>query len=150
MKVMLMKTERGLVGATDEDQREWGKFKRKLDTMKPHTFMRFEYSTPRNGKHHRKLFALLKLIAENSEVYNTTEKALIAVKLCAGYSEPSIDPRTGELIQVPRSISYESMGQEDFERFYNLALNGVLEFVLPQMDQSTAERLMDQIIGEWC
>ena len=59
MKAMLISTATGLRGSTPADQDAWAKFKRKLETMKPGKWLRMEWSSPRNGPHHRKMFALL-------------------------------------------------------------------------------------------
>lgn len=149
MRAILIKTAKGLKGCTPVDQNEWAKFCRRLQTMKPGTWLRMQWSRPRNGKHHRKMFALLQLVAENSEVYDTTDKALIAVKLAAGYFDPAVDPRTGEIVPVPHSISYDAMDQGAFERFYSAALDGVLQVVLPTMDRATANRLLDMVVDGW-
>lgn len=149
MMAMLVKTQTGLRGATDKDHQAWVRFRRRLETMKPGRWLRFEWKSPRNGAHHRKFFALLQLVAENSETYDTPEKALVAVKLAAGFFDPFIDPRTGEIVPVPHSISYESMEQEDFERFYAAALDGVLRVILPTMPKTTADRLLDMIVDGW-
>ncbi|MDR0274142.1 MAG: DUF1367 family protein [Burkholderiaceae bacterium] len=117
--------------------------------MKPGKWLRMEWSSPRNGKHHRKLFALLQLVAENSEIYDTPEKALVAVKLAAGFFNPMPDPRTGEIVPILQSISFEAMGQEDFERFYAAALDGVLRVILPAMPKDTAQHLLDMIVDGW-
>ncbi len=149
MKAILLKTPKGLIGSTPDDHTAWTKFRRRLETMKPGTWLRCEWSTPRNGRHHRKLMALLNLVSENSETYDTVEKALIAVKLVTGHFEPCIHPETGELIQIPKSISYEAMGQEDFEKFYESAIDGVLNHILPQMNRETADHLMEMIVQGW-
>lgn len=149
MKALLLKTPQGLRGATPADQDAWGKFRRRLETMQPGKWLRIEASSPRNGKHHRKMFALLQLIAENSEVYNTAEKALVAVKLIVGHFEPAVHPQTGELIQVPKSIAYESMDQDAFDAFYSAAIDGVLRHILTTMDRDTADRLMEMVIEGW-
>ncbi|WP_225784678.1 DUF1367 family protein [Xenophilus sp. Marseille-Q4582] len=146
---MLIKTPTGLRGATPADQDAWAKFRRRLETMAPGKWLRFEWASPRNGAHHRKMFALLQLVAENSELYETPEKALVAVKLAAGFYDPIVDPRTGEIVPNLHSISYEKMGQEDFERFYSAALDGVLQVILPTMDRATADRLMGMIVEGW-
>lgn len=149
MKALLQKTPNGLRGMTPADHEAWSKFRRRLETMKPGTFLKIECVTPRNAVHHRKFFALLNLVAENSEVYNTVEKALVAVKLIVGHADPMIDPRTGELLQVPKSINYESMGQDEFERFYNLAIDGIVEHVLTHIDREKADHLVQMIIEGW-
>ena len=149
MKTILIKTPAGLRGSTPADQAEWAKFRRRLETMRPGAYLRFEWSTPRNGAHHRKFFALLQLIAENSETYNTTEKALVGVKLAAGLFDLMAHPATGEIIQVPRSVSFEAMGQEDFEAFYTNAIDAVLQHILPHLDREKADRLLDMIVEGW-
>ena len=149
MKAVLVKTPAGLRGSTPADQAEWAKFRRRLETMRPGAYLRFEWSTPRNGAHHRKFFALLQLIAENSETYNTTEKALVGVKLTAGLFDLMAHPVTGEIIQIPRSVSFEAMGQEDFEAFYSNAIDAVLQHILPHLDREKADRLLDMIVEGW-
>lgn len=149
MKVMLIATERGLIGSTPKDDEEWLKFKRRQQTIKAGEWLRVEWSSPRNGKHHRKMFALLTLVAENSDVYNTAEKALIAVKLAAGYFTATPDPRTGEIVPIPQSISYDAMRQEAFEVFYSAALDGVLQVILPNMSKDTADHLLEMIVTGW-
>lgn len=149
MKCMLIRTDAGLRGATESDNAAWNKFRRRLEAMKPGKWLRIEASSPRNGKHHRKLMALLQLVSENSEIYSTVEKALVAVKLVVGHFEPAIHPQTGELIQVPKSISYESMDQDAFESFYSAALDGVLQHILPTMGRETADHLLEMIVEGW-
>jgi hypothetical protein len=147
--VVLIKTPQGLRGATPVDQEEWAKFNRRQETMQPGKWMRVKWSTPRNGKHHRKFMALVQLVTENSEVYDTPAKALVAIKLAAAYFDPHVDPGTGEVIKVPQSISYDAMSQEEFEKFYTAALDGILAAILPTMDRATADRLLDMIVEGW-
>lgn len=149
MKAVLVMTPKGLHGSTSSDQEAWAKLKRRMKTMKPGDWLRFEWQRPRNGKHHRKFMALLQLIAENSETYDTVEKALVAVKLIVGHFEPAVHPLTGEVVPAPKSINYESMDQDAFEKFYNQAIDGILAHILTQMDRETADGLVDMIVAEW-
>lgn len=149
MKAMLIKSAEGLRGSTPADQDIWARFARKLEVMKPGTCLRMEWSRPRNGPHHRRLFALLQVVAENSEVYDTREKALVAVKLAAGYCDDAIDPRTGRTVPVVQSIRYESMDQSTFERFYAAAVEAVLQVILPAMDRATLQRLVAMVEEGW-
>ncbi len=149
VRAMLVKTPTGLRGATPADDEAYRKWRRRLEKSKPGTYHRFESSSPRNGAHHRKMFALLTLVAENSETYDTPEKALVAIKLVVGHFEPAVHPVTGELIQVPKSISYESMDQDEFDAFYKTAVDAVMQHILPQLDDNTAERLLDMISSGW-
>lgn len=149
MKAMLIKSAEGLRGTTPDDQDAWARFTRKLEVMKPGTCLRMEWSRPRNGPQHRRLFALLQVVAENSEVYDTAERALVAVKLAAGYCDDAIDPRTGRTVPVVRSIRYEAMDQPTFERFYAAAVDAVLQLILPTMDRATLQRLIAMVEEGW-
>lgn len=149
MKAVLIRTEKGLHGATPDDQAAYAKFKRRLETMKPGKWLRLEWSVPRNGPHHRKLMALLTLVAENSETWDTTEKALVAVKLAAGYFDPHIDPDGGEIIKVPHSIAFDAMEQDSFDKFYSAAIDAILKSILPQLDRATADKLLEMIVEGW-
>lgn len=149
MKALLLKTDSGLRGSSPADHDAWTKFRRRLETMKPGTWIRMEWASPRNPKHHRKFMALLQLITENSETYNTVEKALVAVKLCTGHFDLMADPTTGEIIRIPKSIAFESMPQEEFDLFYSAAIDSVLQVILPQLDQDKAGRLLDMIVEGW-
>ena len=149
MRAVLIKTERGLRGSTPADHEAYTKLKRRLERMKPGTWFRMEWAVPRHGPHHRKLFALLTLVAENSETYDTTAKALVAIKLVVGHYEPFIDPKTGELLQMPKSIAYDAMDQDEFDEFYSAAIDGVLRYILPHIDKVQADRLIDMIVAGW-
>jgi len=146
---LLIKTERGLRGATDTDHAEWQKFRRRLEALKLGEYLRLESSKPRNGQHHRKLMALLQLVADNSETYNTVDKALVAVKLVSGHVEPAIHPETGELLQIPKSIAFDAMDQDAFDAFYTAAIDGVLQHILPHIDSAMADRLLEMIVEGW-
>lgn len=104
MRAMLIRTPQGLRGATLADHDTWTKFRRKLETMKPGTWLRIAWARPRNGAKHRKMFALLSLVAENSETYDTTEKALVAVKLCGGSLDLMLDSTTHRAMHATRRV----------------------------------------------
>ena len=149
MKAILQRTEQGLRGVTPQDHEEWSKFRRRLEAMNVGDYLRIEAAKPRNGGHHKKLFALLKIVSENSETYDTTEKALVAVKLVTGYCDPFVNPLTGELGQVPHSIAYESMDQDAFDKFYSAAIDGILAHILPHLPRAKFDKLLDMIVREW-
>jgi hypothetical protein len=151
MRAVILSTTRGICGATPADEDAFRKFKARILRLKskPGQWLRIEFSTPRHGKHHRKFFALMQLIAENSEVYDTAEKALIAVKLCTGHLDLMPHPETGEIVQIPRSVSFESMGQEDFEAFYDAALKAVCAHIVPHLREADRDRILDEIAAGW-
>lgn len=76
---------------------------------------------PRNVNHHRKLFALLNLAAENWPVDITTTALLGLIKIKTGHADP-VQSADGTIHYIPRSINFESMDQQDFEPFYEMAI----------------------------
>lgn len=146
----MIRAESGrLYGSTPDDDDAWQKFKRKVATMKPGAWIRVEWSTPRSGPQHRKMWSLLRLIVDNSETYNSVERALVAVKIAAGFFDPHVDPITGEVQKVPQSIKYESMEQGDFNHFFEQAVTATCTHIVPQFDTETAYALMDQVLAGW-
>lgn len=149
MKFVIVKGDKGWHGATDDDETNYRKSQRRMTSAKPGKWMRCEITTMREGWMHRKLFALFKLITENSETFDTVEKALVAVKLVVGHFDLVVDPTTGEITKQVKSISYDAMDQTTFETFYTQAIDGVLQHILPQMDRATADELLEHVIEGW-
>lgn len=146
---MLIKTHAGWKGATPHDHEQWTNLNRSMESAPVYQQITIEWNTKRNVKHHRKLFALLQLICNNTEYYDTPERALVAVKLAAAFYDPIVDPVTGHVEKIPHSICFEKMGQEDFEVFYSAAIHGVVTSILPQFDKPTFDYLLDEIIRGW-
>lgn len=76
----------------------------------------------RNVKHHRLFFALLKKFQENAEGWGDVdlEDILDAVKFQLGYVR-RVRRLDGEFEHRPRSISFASMDQVTFDRFFERA-----------------------------
>jgi hypothetical protein len=93
-----------------------------LRKVKIGSVLSVEAKKPRNSQHHRKLFKLLDLMFQNQQRYTSVEHMLVDIKIKAGHFDEYIT-REGQLVYVPKSISYGSMEQHDFERFYDRVLD---------------------------
>jgi hypothetical protein len=92
---------------------------------------------PRHPKHHRKLFALLGIIVENTELFANADDALIGLKAITGHGHWG-DVRAGSRVKdvfYPASINFESMAQDEFEAFYDKAIAAVQRWWLPVADE---------------
>jgi hypothetical protein len=90
---------------------------------------------PRNPGHHRKLFALLSLLVDNTECFASTEDALLGLKAVLGHGQwKKLHPRAEREVFVPDSIAYENMSQDEFDVFYDAALAAVRRWWLPVND----------------
>lgn len=95
---------------------------------------------PRNPGHHRKLFALLGLLADNREEFANTDDALLGLKAVLGHgSWKKLHPKAEREVFVPDSIAFENMGQDEFNAFYDLAIAAVQRWWLPVADNDLRE-----------
>ncbi len=115
MEVFLLKTPIGLKAYSDIDADA-------LKKIKIGEVVKAEITKPRNVKFHRKFMALMQLVFENQTQYAVFEDLLIEVKLKTGHYTEHITTN-GVLIYVPKSISFASMDEYEFNDFYTKALN---------------------------
>ena len=101
----------------------------------------------RNIKLHRKFFGLLSVIASYSDVYDNTDKALVAVKLAAGHVDWIAHPDGKALVPVPKSISFASLDEDSFSKFYSNAIDAVLKHILPQMDEQSLNAAVNDVLS---
>lgn len=98
---------------------------------------------PRNPAHHRKLFALLSIVADNSEDFNSAEDVLIGLKAALGHGRWVRPKNASREIFVPDSIAFENMPQDEFEQFYELAIAAVRRWWLPVEDEALREAIAE-------
>lgn len=94
---------------------------------------------PRNPAHHRKLFALLNILVDNTDHFANTEDALLAVKAATGLGRwMKVEGATRELF-YPDSIAFDAMPQGEFAEFYEKAVAAVIRWWLPVSDAEIRE-----------
>jgi hypothetical protein len=86
---------------------------------------------PRNPGHHRKLFALLNLIVDNTDLFANTDDALTGLKAITGHGRWARIKGTSKDIFYPESIAFDAMPQDEFDAFYTQAIAAVRRFWLP-------------------
>ena len=134
----LRRTMGGFVPDSEADQDRVKRFK--LGEV-----VKAKVSKPRNYLHHKKLFALLRFVAENSEVYNTERKVLTVLKILTGHVDFIADPRTGELVAQPDSISFEAMDQIEFSEWYEKAVNATCQHLVKHMTRMDLEQALEMV-----
>lgn len=86
---------------------------------------------PRNPAHHRKLFALLGLVVDNTELFANTDDALVGLKAITGHGRWERIAGTSKDIFYADSIAFDAMSQDEFEGFYDAAVAAVRRWWLP-------------------
>lgn len=85
---------------------------------------------PRNIGFHRKFFALINMVYENQEVYNSIDHLRRDLTIASGFYEQH-ETFTGQIRTEPVSISFANMKQEDFDKLYSafiVSINKYFDF----------------------
>lgn len=90
-----------------------------------------DISRPRNGSMHRAYWAMCSLVAMNHEQLSTSEQVHTVLKLLTDCVDIVAMRSTGEVLKVPKSISFGSMSQDEFDVFFSRAKDAVVEHLLP-------------------
>lgn len=87
----------------------------------------FEYKKPRNYKFHKKLFALLNLVYQNQEHYNNIDHLRTDLTIAAGFYDKRYSIHGEEIIE-PKSISFASMDEIEFNEYYNRIIDQIVKY----------------------
>ena len=102
---------------------------------------------PRNVQHHRKLFAMLNIIFENQSFYQSVDQLLAACKIAVGHVDLI---RVGDNVyQIPKSIAFGSMSQDEFDPFYEKAVTWMLEKVIPGLARHDLDAEVEQSLRKF-
>lgn len=83
----------------------------------------FEFKNQRNVNFHRKFFSLLNLVVDNTEKFKDVNHLRMILAIETGWYEELINPLSGEVTIVPKSISFSKMGNDEFEDLYNKSID---------------------------
>lgn len=99
----------------------------------------------RNLEHHRKMFAILNYVVENSDFQGSADDLLIVLKYEIGYVR-EFEDFMGVKIITPKSINFEVMGQMAFEDFYSrvlLVLSRYMNDTIENIEKNSLENKMN-------
>lgn len=101
---------------------------------------------PRSTRQHRFFWALLQKICHNHEVYNRPEQLLLWLKIRLGYVE-EVRFHGDQTWWVAKSISFNSMGQDQFRKFFDSALDCIVTEVIPGLDAKHLVQEVEEMLG---
>ena len=97
-------------------------------------------SRTRSARQHRLFWALMQIVVDNHPFYIRGEQLVEWLKVRLGYVD-EIMFHDGSMMTKVSSISFTSMGQDEFQKFFNLALHVIITEVVPV----SREQLLDQL-----
>ena len=148
-----------LDGVTDEDKRAWRRFWNRLNKLEVGEIVDFEAIFPRNGKFHRKFFALLNFAFDSWDpkrqrksykgvpVQKNFERFRKDIIIQAGFYEQTFN-LDGAMKLEAKSISFAAMDDEEFEGVYSAVATVILQKVLvTYKGRAQLDEVMNQLIG---
>lgn len=88
-----------------------------------------EYKKKRNINFHRKYFALLNLFFDNTEYFVSLDHVRAVVLIHTGHTEEIVNPKTGEINLIPKSIQFSKMDEIEFSKLYEDTKNFILDYL---------------------
>lgn len=143
MKLQLLNTPQGLKPCYDEDYDE----KKKL---KIGEIYEAEIKLQRNPKFHRLFFSLLNagysLLPERTQNgFRSVEGFRSYLLVAAGFYDTYFNPRLREFVEVPKSLKFSSMDNEEFERMYN----AVKDIIFALLGDRITERQFEETLANY-
>lgn len=149
-QIILMKVSGGLLAPVDQQAIDY------ISKMKLGAGVTVDVKRHRNPGFHKKFFALLNLAFEAWEpgerayqgelVRKNFEQFRNDITVLAGYFDMAITLK-GETRLTAKSISFASMGQDEFEELYNAVINVVLQKILTNYSRDDLDNVVNQILG---
>jgi len=96
--------------------------------------------TPRNLGHHKLFFAMLKIVCDNQEHFKNVDELLFALKIKLGLVD--YVQTKGGAYPMPQSISFASMDQAAFGKFFDDTVEFLVTEAIPGMDK---EELLNEV-----
>ena len=100
---------------------------------------------PRQIKHHRLYWALLKEVCEAGGWDGSTETLSAWVKIATGHVDQMIGPK-GQVVFIPKSISFGAMSQSEFAPFFDAAIKAICERLLSGANEQALRQRVETAV----
>lgn len=145
-----------LDGMTEDDQKGWRKFWKRVMSLQPGDLLNVELSFPRNPKFHRKFFALMQVgfdawdpgleaTHKGEPVAKHFERFRKDVTIMAGFYEPTF-ALDGTLELEAKSIAFANMDDAEFERVYSAVADVLLAKVLRNYTREDLDAQVERVL----
>lgn len=115
-----------------------------LSRIDPKAELLVTVKTPRRVRQFRFAWALAKKVSDACDFLPDAEAAMTYLKLKAHHAHILVDPKTGETYLTPKSIAYESLSQQAFDRILNRMVFIVCNEIVPGL---SSKALRDEILA---
>lgn len=139
-EIYLRRTLSGFVAADEASQDA-------MRTYRLNETYRANVVKPRNLTNHRRYWALVNLVYQNSEGYKSTDHLHQHLKILAGCCSPVVSKSTGEQYLIADSISFGAMDETQFWDFWQRCIAAVCEHILPGIEVDAVAHEVEKLCG---
>ena len=130
MKLLVIKTPRGILPLYDSDYENYAKIPMNEE-------FEIEYTKKRNLKFHKKYFALMKLAFENQSDYRSLNDMRRDIAIVSGFYDEVVNKISGDVLKIAKSISFANCDENEFNEIYNASKNVISKWI--GIDNETIE-----------
>ena len=146
MKLLAVKTSHGLIPYSEDDEEKFGRIPKGK-------CVEISISSARNPGHHRKYFKLIDTAWSYQpeavrEFYKNKEVFRKSLELCAGHCELAWDFKFERFVEIPKSISFNSMSQEEYAELYDKVMGIIVSRFLVHLDDMDKNNFFEILDNE--
>lgn len=153
-EVLIYKDETGkLAGFGEKGARQYARFLKAVRELEIGEMLSFNYRVPRSMKFHRLHFAMLKELFDAQEQFNDAEQFRKWTEVGAGHCDFVPGPK-GRMVALPKSISYESLDDEEFASVHEntkafLRTVHARQFLWPHMEPDQSAEMVQTLVEQF-
>lgn len=102
--------------------------------------------TARNPAQLAKAWVLAQKIADACDWLHDRESAMDWLKLKSRHAKMLVDPSTGEIALVPRSIAFGSLDQQSFNRLFDRFIYVTCSEIIPGVEQKALRKAIEEMM----
>ena len=103
--------------------------------------------TPRNTRQFRLAWALAAKVAEACDFLHDSEDAMDWLKIKARHVKVIQNPKTNQVVIIPKSIAFASLGQDAFKRVFDRMVYVTVTEVIPGLDEGKLRAEISAMVG---
>jgi hypothetical protein len=103
--------------------------------------------TARNPAQLARAWVLAQKIADACDWLGDKETAMEWLKLKARHAKMLVDPGTGEIALVPKSIAFASLDQQAFSRLFDRFIYVTCNEIIPGVEQKALRKAIEEMVS---
>ena len=118
-----------------------------MEEIPLNTGLMVEVRVPRNIRQFKLAWALASIVSKSTDYLPDRETAMSWLKIKSRHVRMIVDPKTGEVAIVPKSISFAALDQTGFARVLNRMVYVTITDIIPGMNEGDLRAELEKIVG---